>query len=276
MDITVESVFSDKHGFNAPFSAVSLDATGKFWDNLIKYHEDNFVSDFLDLKIEAAFRQESLIDEERIKHNEIRSVRMSPNYEHVGFKSFEAWHADELKAKTSEDKIQKWHNLAKVSEVPEVCAAGIDEETKTSSKGPRMQELIDPYTEARSWNREKTKDKAIRHLNLIARLLDNPRLIDITGRDVVTFARKYIKEFTSEKGKPPSLGVLKDIQSNGSQFVKYWVREEFSENNPFQGVDSRDLGTNEVKKAISPLKRKNWSIYFHCQCWMRTGHFYQY
>ena len=255
MDIMVESVFIDKHGFNAPFSAVSLDATGKFGDILIRYHEDNFVSDFWDLKIEAAFRQERLIDEERIKHNEIRPVRMSPNYEHVGFKSFEAWHADELKAKTPEDKIQKWHNLAKVSEVPEVRAAGLEVPAVAGSEGPRIQESIDPFIEAKSWSREKTKNTAIRHLNLIARLLDNPRLIDITERDVVTFAKKYIKEFTAEKGKPPSLGILKDIQSNGSQFMKYWVREEFAENNPFLGVDLKNLGANEVTKSYRPFEK---------------------
>ena len=255
MDIAVENVFMDKHGFNAPFSAASLDATGKFGDILIKYHEDNFVSDFWDLKIEAAFRQERLIDEERIKHNEIRPVRMSPNYEHVGFKSFEAWHADELKAKTPEDKIQKWHNLAKVSEVPEVRAAGLEVPAVAGSEGPRIQESIDPFIEAKSWSREKTKNTAIRHLNLIARLLDNPRLIDITERDVVTFAKKYIKEFTAEKGKPPSLGILKDIQSNGSQFMKYWVREEFAENNPFLGVDLKNLGANEVTKSYRPFEK---------------------
>ena len=255
MDIAVENVFMDKHGFNAPFSAASLDATGKFGDILIKYHEDNFVSDFWHLKIEAAFRQERLIDEERIKHNEIRPVRMSPNYEHVGFKSFEAWHADELKAKTPEDKIQKWHNLAKVSEVPEVRAAGLEVPAVAGSEGPRIQESIDPFIEAKSWSREKTKNTAIRHLNLIARLLDNPRLIDITERDVVTFAKKYIKEFTAEKGKPPSLGILKDIQSNGSQFMKYWVREEFAENNPFLGVDLKNLGANEVTKSYQPFEK---------------------
>jgi integrase len=255
MDIAVENVFMDKHGFNAPFSATSLDATGKFGDILIKYHEDNFVSDFWRLKIEAAFMQERLIDEERIKHNEIRPVRMSPNYEHVGFKSFEAWHADELKAKTPEDKIQKWHNLAKVSEVPEVRAAGLEVPAVAGSEGPRIQESIDPFIEAKSWSREKTKNTAIRHLNLIARLLDNPRLIDITERDVVTFAKKYIKEFTAEKGKPPSLGILKDIQSNGSQFMKYWVREEFAENNPFLGVDLKNLGANEVTKSYRPFEK---------------------
>ena len=255
MDIAVENVFMDKHGFNAPFSAASLDATGKFGDILIKYHEDNFVSDFWRLKIEAAFMQERLIDEERIKHNEIRPVRMSPNYEHVGFKSFEAWHADELKAKTPEDKIQKWHNLAKVSEVPEVRAAGLEVPAVAGSEGPRIQESIDPFIEAKSWSREKTKNTAIRHLNLIARLLDNPRLIDITERDVVTFAKKYIKEFTAEKGKPPSLGILKDIQSNGSQFMKYWVREEFAENNPFLGVDLKNLGANEVTKSYRPFEK---------------------
>ena len=199
--------------------------------------------------------QERLVDEERIKHNEIRPVRMSPNYEHVGFKSFEAWHADELKAKTPEDKIQKWHNLAKVSEVPEVRAAGLEVPAVAGSEGPRIQESIDPFIEAKSWSREKTKNTAIRHLNLIARLLDNPRLIDITERDVVTFAKKYIKEFTAEKGKPPSLGILKDIQSNGSQFMKYWVREEFAENNPFLGVDLKNLGANEVTKSYRPFEK---------------------
>ena len=255
MDIMVESVFIDKHGFNAPFSAVSLDATGKFGDILIKYHEDNFVSNFWDLKIEAAFRQERLIDEERIKHNEIRQVRMSPNYEHVGFKSFEAWHADELKAKTPEDKIQKWHNLAKVSEVPEVRAAGLEVPAVAGSEGPRMQELIDPFIEAKNWSREKTKNTAIRQLNLIARLLDNPRPIDITQRDVVTFARKYIEEVTAERGKPPALGLVKDIQSNGSQFMKYWVREGIAEHNPFLGADLKSLGANEVAKSYQPFEK---------------------
>ena len=255
MDIAVENVFMDKHGFNAPFSATSLDATGKFGDILIKYHEDNFVSDFWRLKIEAAFMQERLIDEERIKHNEIRPVRMSPNYEHVGFKSFEAWHADELKAKTPEDKIQKWHNLAKVSEVPEVRAAGLEVPAVAGSEGPRMQELIDPFIEAKNWSREKTKNTAIRQLNLIARLLDNPRPVDITQRDVVTFARKYIEEVTAERGKPPALGLVKDIQSNGSQFMKYWVREGIAEHNPFLGADLKSLGANEVAKSYQPFEK---------------------
>lgn len=118
-----------------------------------------------------------------------------------------------------------------------------------------MQELIDTYIEAKSWSREKTKNTAIRYLNLIARLLDNPRPIDITGGDAVTFARKYIKEFTAEKGKPPALGLLKDIQSNGSQFMKYWVRDELAEDNPLLGADLRNLGANEVAKSYQPFEK---------------------
>ena len=56
---------------------------------------------------------------------------------------------DEHVAKTSEDKIEKWHNLAKVSEVPLVRAAGLDDKLETSKAGPRMTELNDPYVEAK-------------------------------------------------------------------------------------------------------------------------------
>ena len=145
----VESVFINKHGFRALFATDMLAAVGEHGDILIKYHEDNFVSDYWNLQIEAAFMQERLTDNERIKHNEIRPVRMAPNFEHVGFKGFEAWHADEHVAKTSEDKIKKWHNLAKVFEVALVRAAGLDDKLETSKAGPRMTELNDPYVEAK-------------------------------------------------------------------------------------------------------------------------------
>ena len=255
MDMAVEYVFMDKHGFHAPLSAPSLNAMGEHGDTFIKYHEDNFVSDFWNLQIEAAFRQERLIDEERIDHNEIRSVRLAPNYEHVGFKSFEAWHTDERAAKTPEDKIEKWHNLAKVAEVPEVRAAGLEVVTEAKTDGPRMLELIGPYVEAKSWDREKTKSAVLTHLKTIARLLENPRPTDITGKDVIKFARLHVAEVEVEKGQAPSLSVLKTMQSAGSQFMKYWVREGIAENNPFLGADLKNLGANEVAKSYQPFEK---------------------
>ena len=39
--------------------------------------------------------QERLIDEECIKHNETCLILMAPNYQHIGFKSFESWNVGE-------------------------------------------------------------------------------------------------------------------------------------------------------------------------------------
>jgi hypothetical protein len=171
-----------------------LDVRGEYGDTFIKYHEHNFVSDIWNLKIEAAFMQERLIDEERIKHNEIRPVRMAPNYQYIGFKSFEAWHVGERSVKKPEDETKKWHNLVRVSEVPEVRAASLEIPAEAKDNRPRMQDLIDPFIEAKSWGRDKTKEAAIPHLGLIARLLDNPRSVDITGRDVVTFVHDILQK----------------------------------------------------------------------------------
>ena len=262
MDIMVESVFINKHGFKGPFGNDMLAASGTHGDILIRYHEDNFVSDFWQLKIEAAFMQERLVDEERIKHNEIRPVRMSPNYEHVGFKSFEAWHADELKAKTPEDKIQKWHNLAKVSEVPEVRAAGLDVETKASGQGPRMDDLIGPYIEARTWGREKTKKGVLRKLETISRLLDNPRPSEISQKSVIEFAEKYIAEVKEKRGQPPAIGLVEAFKSAGSGFMRIMIRKGEADGNPFIGADLKDLGANEVVKSYRPFDKSELTDLF--------------
>ena len=145
MDMAIEYVFMDKHGFHSPLSAPSLDVMDEYGDTFIKYHEDNFVSDFWNLKIEAAFMQERRIDEERIKHNEIRPVLMTPDYQYIGFKSFVDWHVGERRAKTPEDETKKWHNLVRVSEVPEVRAAGLEIPAEAKDNGLRMQDLIDRF-----------------------------------------------------------------------------------------------------------------------------------
>ena len=101
-----------------------------------------------------------------------------------------------------------------MSEVPEVRAAGLKIPDEAKDNGPRMQDLIDPFIEEKSWGRDKTKEVAIRHLGLIGRLLDYPWSVDITGRDVVTFARRDIAEVTEERWKRPSPALINDIQSN--------------------------------------------------------------
>ena len=251
----VESVFINKHGFRALFATDMLAAVGEHGDILIKYHEDNFVSDYWNLQIEAAFMQERLTDNERIKHNEIRPVRMAPNFEHVGFKGFEAWHADEHVAKTSEDKIKKWHNLAKVFEVALVRAAGLDDKLETSKAGPRMAELIDPYVAAKTWGREKTRKGSIHKLLLLAEILGDPRPVEITTKGVRDAIEKHISEVKAKKGAPLSLAMLEPLRFNGAQFMRIMKRKGHTENNPFIDADFKDLGANKTVKSYRPFDK---------------------
>ena len=72
---------------------------------------------------------------------------------------------------------------------------------------------------------------------------------------MVAFARRYIAEVTEKRGKRPSVALINDIQSNGLQFMKYWVRDGVAEHNPFKGVDLKDLGASEVVKSYQPFEK---------------------
>lgn len=263
IDITVENIFINKHGLNSPFNMNILEKTEEFGDALIKYHEDNFVSDYWELEIEAAFKQERLSDQDRIDYNVIRPTRMSPDFQHIGFKSFEEWYETEGKFHVKGAAANKWSKLARVGDVPEVRAAGLQVEETDAKDDVRMEDLIPSYIEARTWHREKTKKGAIRKLETISRLLDNPRPKDITTSDVILFAKKYIAEITREKNVPPSLTTLESIKSNGSQFMRIMVREKHATTNPFIGADLRDLGADQSVNSYRPFEKSELTKLFN-------------
>lgn len=263
IDITVENIFINTHGFNSPFNINLLEKTEKFGDALIKYHEDNFVSDYWDFEIETAFKQERLSEQDRIDYNLIRPTRMSPDFQHIGFKSFEEWYETEGKFHVKGAMANKWNLLERVGEVPEVRAAGLTVEETEPTDDLRMDELISPYIESRTWNREKTKNGAIRKIQTISRFLGNPRPKDITTSDVIKFAKKYIAEVSKEKKEPPSLATLESIKSNGSQFMRIMIRENHATTNPFVGADLRDLGANESVKSYRPFDKSELTKLFN-------------
>jgi len=86
-------------------------------------------------------------------------------------------------------------------------------------------------------------------------LMDNPLLGSISTREALNAMKAIIAESKVDGERTIKLVTLNDIKSNLSVFMRYCVREEYSDSNPFIGLDITDLGADETVSSYVPFAK---------------------
>ena len=196
--------------------------------NLVERYRENDVTDCWEIILREAAEREKIT--ELKPHNQLRQTRYSlytPKY------------PDEVEPHT----------------VYAFPSQGLFEEDDAGMGDLRLNDVIDEYIASKTWNREKTKATAIRHLKLASRLMDNPLLGSISTREALNVMKAIIAESKADGGRIIKLATLNDIKSNLSVFMRYCVREEYSDSNPFIGLDITDLGADETVSSYVPFAK---------------------
>ena len=196
--------------------------------NLVERYRENDVTDCWEIILREGAEREKITELE--PHNQLRQTRYSlytPKY------------PDEVEPHT----------------VYAFPSQGLVEEDDNGMSGLRLNDVIDDYITSKNWNREKTKATAIRHLKLASRLMDNPLLGNISTREALNVMKAIIAESKADGGRIIKQATLNDIKSNLSVFMRYCVREEYSDSNPFTGLDITDLGADETVSSYVPFAK---------------------
>lgn len=151
-------------------------------------------------------------------------------------------------------KIDKLGRYAIIPEYSKKADPFNEEIEQADHTSVRMSDLIDSYINSKVWNRLKTKNTAIRHLNQVSEILNNPSLTSISQRDAINTAKALIED-SKQKGKPIKYATLNTHMSNVSVFLRYCVREGYCDSNAFLDLDLKGLGADETVNSYVPFTK---------------------
>jgi|GEM_PF-1426848 len=196
--------------------------------NVLQRYRENDVSDYWEITLNEAFKKSELSTKE--PHNNLRQVQL------------------ELYMPSQQDEFEPY-NIALPKD-------GLDDpDTHGNRTSISMDDVLEDYIKSKTWNREKTKKTAIRHLKIISDILENPTLTSLTSRDAIDVSKTIIRESRKDDGSVIKLATLKDIISNMSVFMRYCVREGYCDLNVFTGLDLQDLGADETVDSYVPFSK---------------------
>ena len=264
IDLSVEFIFLNRLGFNVPYNLPFIPRELDKRNELMTYFNNNLTNDYWDMAIEEAFIRERLTEAERISHNEIRPTRFVNDFEQFGFEDFDAWYEDLSSTEAPDEYEQKLLGLESVLEAPQVRAKGLVA-TDTNNRAVSMDDIIPEYIKSKTWNREKTEKTAIRHLEIVSRILGNPEVKAVTQRDALEAFKAIVYEKRKDNGSTIKLATLNDIKSSATVFMRYCLISGYCDTNPFSDLDIKGLGADQTVDSYVPFEKAELHQLFSLQ-----------